>query len=659
MAFASQDHLTQDTTDARHGGPDPGREVGAYPDIGKLKTWFREAEEAFWSARIYSERVRDYVDNKQWTDAESEQLRKRGQSDIVFNRMRPKVNIMLGLEKKMRADPKAYPRTPQHEDDADLATDAVRYVCENRVRGQPNFDAIASMVFDQACCVEGEAGCEVEVEFTPNVAEPEIVLRMNAYDRTFRDPHSRMPDYSDARYLGSVVWMDAEQARARWPEADEAIGSTMTATSQTSGDTFEDAPRYWADRARNRVQIIKLWWQTGAEWQVATFVGGGFIDEPRPSPYVDEQGNTVCGLELCSGYVSRQGERYGLAHIWVGPQDAINKRQSKALHILSTRQTYSDPGVFENVRKVKSEMSKPDGHVEKDAPGEFGVLPTGEMAMGQFQLLQEAKEEIDSTGPTSASSTPGQGLGNTSGIALQSDQQAGMLEVDSLFDHHRDWKLRVYRAIWCRIRQFWKAPRWIRVTDDDKSMRWVGMNTPITAGQVLQERFKQDPEMLEIIETRYANDPRAQMVVAIQNQPAELDVDMVLDTGPDVVTTAAQEFEMLVELWRNDKNNELSITQLIEASNMRSKERLLEALRGNEEQQKAQAAAAQEADEIAKAGMVAELEQTQANVDETTANAAYKVAQAREIAAKLPSDIELTEAQADKATADAMVSVGP
>ena len=71
-------------------------------------------------ARQASERDRDYVDHKQWTTEEAKSLEERGQAPVVINRTKTKVNLLTGIERDQRRDPKALPRTPQHEQDADL-----------------------------------------------------------------------------------------------------------------------------------------------------------------------------------------------------------------------------------------------------------------------------------------------------------------------------------------------------------------------------------------------------------------------------------------------------------------------------------------------------------------------------------------------------------
>jgi hypothetical protein len=50
-----------------------------------------------------------------------------------------------------------------------------------------------------------------------------------------------------------------------------------------------------------------------------------------------------------------------------------------------------------------------------------------------------------------------------SGVASNMLQKAGMAELGSFIKFCRNWKLRVYRAIWNIIRTTWTNERWLRV----------------------------------------------------------------------------------------------------------------------------------------------------------------------------------------------------
>src|SRR5690606_11100881 len=100
-------------------------------------------------------------------------------------------------------------------------------------------------------------------------------------------------------------------------------------------------------------------------------------------------------------YVDRDNNRYGEVRAMISPQDEVNKRRSKGLHIINTRQTRVSRGYEGDASAIKRELAKPDGIVFADQ-GDFEIIQTGDMAAANFQMLQEAKAEIDLLGPNAA-----------------------------------------------------------------------------------------------------------------------------------------------------------------------------------------------------------------------------------------------------------------
>lgn len=185
--------------------------------IETLVEWFEDAADASEDARESSEKSRDYYDGYQLTSEQHAELTRRKQPPVVFNRIQPKIDFLLGTERKQRSDPKAFPRTPDHDEAADAATDGIRYVQDNN-----NFDVISSDAFENML-IEGTGGVAVEVD----KETLEITLKRVAWDRYFYDPHSREKDHSDIVYDGIVMWMDFDEAKERWGEKADELETQM------------------------------------------------------------------------------------------------------------------------------------------------------------------------------------------------------------------------------------------------------------------------------------------------------------------------------------------------------------------------------------------------------------------------------------------------
>lgn len=504
---------------------------------GKLLRQFEEAFDSTQDARREAERDRDYYDGKQYTDEELEAFRQRKQPPVVSNRIKPKIDALLGFAKKKQAQPKAYPRTPKHQDEADSITDAVRYACD-----QSRFDVVR-MDAAENLFIEGIGAATVTVEIRGDV--PEIKLRHVPWDRFYYDPHSRMRDFSDAAYKGVVLWMD--EAEAKRLAKDEAVVDGCYADDSGEGETYDDRPRVtWADKKRKRVRVLQHRWREDGRWMTAIVCKGGFLRDPQESPYLDEHGEPECDLIAVSAYVDRDNNRYGDVRQMISPQDEINKRRSKALHLLNSRQVVADMGAVEDVERARREAAKPDGYIEVSPGSRFEFTEPQGLVSGQLNLLAEAKAEIDASGVDP--SITGDAVA-PSGRAQEMMTSMGLAEKEVTFSALQDWSWRVYRATWNRIRQFWTEERWIRVTDDERNLRWVALNKPVVDEMGLP--------------------------VGVQNAVAELDVDIVLEEGPDTVTVQAEQFQMLVDLKKSDPMA-IPTAALIEASQLRNKEKLLE-----------------------------------------------------------------------------------
>lgn len=486
--------------------------------MDKVARMVREAVDLTERERTEAEKDRDYYDGEQWTAPERAALAKRGQPDVAFNLIQRKIDAIVGVEQRTRTDPRAYPRNPNDEKSAHAVTDAVRYVVDNN-----RFDSLKSAVFENQL-VEGCGAVEVCLE--PQASgEMEIKLKRIRWENYIRDPRSREPDFSDAAYHGVLKWMDEADAVALSPDNAEQIKALIeagTGRALENHGSHADRPDWgqWVDRRRRRVQVAQVYYRNPDDtWNYALNIGGQtFIDEP--SYYVDEQGRPSCPIEAVSGYVDRENRRYGVVRSMRGPQDEINHRRSKLLHFMNQRRVIAEQGAVKDPDQARAELARPDGYVEVTPGMQFDVLPGGEQAAGQAELLAHATQELERMGPNAA--IQGEGPGSASGRAIVAQQQAGMTQLSPLFDRLNDWAIRVYRQIWYRIKQAWTAPKWVRVTDDENTPRFVGLNQPV-----------QDP---------FGN------VVAIENHIPELDMDIVVSTSPDVTVLQGEQFEKIMAL---------------------------------------------------------------------------------------------------------------
>lgn len=585
---------------------------------------YEAAEEASQDARTESERCRDYYDGKQLSPDQIKALKKRKQPIVIENLIRPKVDYLCGLERQTRTDPRAYPRTAMHDDDANAVTDALRYVGDDQ-----DYPIKRSAVF-QDMMVEGFGGVEVGHTQAKEGIDPKITKL--DWDRLFFDPHSARHDFSDANYIGFITWMDIEDAKRRWPDSEAVLEATLSKGTGTVLETYEDKPRWknWSDKDRKRVRIVTMYDRSRGEWERVVFTLAGELEPCAPSPYVDEDGKPDCAIILQSAYVDRDNDRYGIVRDYMTLQDEVNKRRSKFLHMANSRPIRVDPAAAIDPETARREINRPDGVLIAGA-GEVEDLSNGNMAAGHFNLLAEAKDAIKQVGPNAT--MQGKAGNDQSGRAILALQQGGMTEMAPLLDNLRHFNIRVYRAVWNRIRQFWTGERWVRVTDDEKNVRFVGINT--TQGNLAAIKLraalkagKIDQQQAQQFAMQIQQDP-ASMQPA--NQIAEIDVDIEIDEAADTPSLQIEQFDQLTKLAPMAPQQFIPtlFEMLIEASNLRNKDKLREIIEQGKTQQP---------DPIQEAQTQLAIEGGKAEIDKTKSETVKNLAQAEAVQAKSVTD---------------------
>lgn len=493
-----------------------------------------------------------YYHNKQWTDEEIAQLKLRQQPVTTKNRIKRKVDFLVGVEQRLRRDPKAYPRHPGAEESAPRATACLRFVEDDNkwssLSSECSSDALIRGIGVQWAGIKIIKGrAEVRKHQVPS-------------DRFFYDPRSTKPDFSDARYLGEHQWLDIDEAVELLPFAEEMIESL--ASCGKSGDMSllpqEFAKEHnwidWVDSTKRRIRLISIWYRHKGRWMFDFIVGSVSLcpegydclspywhEDDEPSEAEQGGGQRDHCYRAWSPYVDESGERYGVVRDMISVQDEINKRSSKSLHLLTQHQTMGEKGAIDDIDRMKLEKAKPGGHIEFNPGLNFEFVDTSREVQGNLELLQEAKAEIENLGPNPG--LLGRGVEQQSGRAILAQQNSGMTELSPVFERQREWKLSCYRKDWVLLRQFWTSERYVRITSDPQALQFLHVN-----------RFVQD---------------EATGAIRMENAITEMDVDIILDEGPDTITMREELIEAISD--RPDIPTEF----IIELSNLPEKDMLL------------------------------------------------------------------------------------
>jgi hypothetical protein len=504
----------------------------------------------------------------QWSDTERGILKNRNQPDNYFNETKAGINGMIGLVERGKTDPRALGRTPKDSEASEVMTDALRYVTDlNRfqsIRGQ----ALKDFFIPGICCAV------VEID-----EYREVRIRKGRYENFFYDPHSREPDFSDARWLGLANYMDEDDALAL-PYVDTDAKRALITSSVDAGEslglgqTSEDRPKgvwAWGDSKTRRVMVVQMWHKLRGEWQMCVFVSGGVLQQ-GPSEYKDDRGRPTCNLIAQSAYVDSDNVRYGAVDDMRGPQDALNKGWSKVQHIISVAKLRIDPGIGD-VDAIRKEYAKPDGVIEA-RDGQVEELGDKQLLPAHIELLTIAEQRMRRQTPTPAA--VGRQAAGQSGRALLAEQQAGQTEQAPLLGGFDDWTLRIYRSVGFCIKQFWTAPKYIRVTDDENAPRYILLN---------QEEPVLDKMGRPQID-QATGQPKTRLV-----KPAEIDMDIIIDSTPDTASLQEDQYKGLLELatvGAQTQTGTIPFKAIIEASALPRKRQIIDAMEQDAEEKKAQ-----------------------------------------------------------------------
>lgn len=628
-------------------------------NIPKLRKQFEDFASLKKQEADEQREARRYYHASQWTKPQLDELRRRGQPATTTPVFARKMNGFVGLVERLRQDPKAYPRTDKEQEGADLVTASLRYVLDEQewkakspvVSLHGAVDAIGGV---ELGLTPGDSGVEGDYDITVDYVEP---------DTFFYDPRSFKADFSDARYMGVAKWMDIDDAKDMFPDKADQLQSRLD-----GGDEFaiaEDREVKWTNTACRHVLIVEHWYRRGDRW-FWCFYTSSLELESGQSFLQDEKGRDECRFIMWSSFVDQDGDRYGFHRNMKSLVDEVNQRNSKALHLLAMRRIIMEKGAVDDPEQTRREAVRPDGLMIVNPTMRFEFEDAKNLAdmRAQLDMKEAARTELENFGPNPA--LVGQGVESKSGRAIELLQQAGLAELGPYIISYKGWKIRVYRAIWNAIRQYWKAERWIRVTDANGEQQPV----PINGVEV---------------------DPITQMQTIV-NRIGALDVDIIIDEGPDTVNMMADALETLqtavaqgqqippqvmIELLplpdslkkkllgmitEAQQPNPIMIqSQQAELAQAQAKVRETEANTVLKMAQ-AQAAVQPEAPAAAPQGPTsAETLETLAKVDETKANTILKLAQAHktEIDADLAPQQMAQKAAADRARAESMAARQP
>lgn len=502
-----------------------------YELFSTLMGHYRREIERQWINRMEMALDEDFYDGDQWTEQDKAVLGSRGQAPLVYNVISTTVNWMLGTEKRGRTDYKILPRTEEGSKPAERKSQLLKYLSDVNTS-----DFHVSRAFKDAV-VAGlgwiESGLQPEDEGEP------IYDRYESWRNIIWDSMATELDLSDGRYQFRTKWVDVDIAKDWFKDRADVIERSASTSFDLmrsldgAGDYAMDAAEEeWGQSGfhsavdghvskRDRVRLIEAWFRTPSEDRYMR--GGQFTGElfdPRSNGHMTEieQGRaTIVNKVRMRTHVAifaedgllflakspyrhnqfpftpiwcyRKGRNnlpYGVVRAMRGPQEDINKRASKALHILSSNKVIMDEGAVPNMETFEDENARPDGVIVKRQGKHLELAVDRELAPAHLDLMSRSIEMIQQLSGITDENL-GRTTNATSGKAIIARQDQGALATATIFDNLRLARQHHGSKMLSLMEQFMSEEKQFRITNMRGKPEFIEANKGDGMGGLLPE----------------------------------------------------------------------------------------------------------------------------------------------------------------------------
>ncbi len=476
--------------------PETDEERAATPDheldneenreaLNKMEAWRQQSIVIQSENRLEMATDEDFKDGLQWTDEERYELEViRSQPAMVFNLVGTTVRWITGTQKRSRVDFKASPRGKEDVKSSEAKTHLLKYIMDAN-RGQ--------FRVSEAFAKQVTAGLGwVETTITDDPSRETIVIRTENWRNVRYDPNSTEADLSDSRYLFRERWVDTDIAIKKYPERAHEIrraSENQTKDYWLSDEEFSqlhnkemypsvvnfainNIESMNAYNQRPRVKLIECQYREWGIWPVLKGNGpwnGVIYNEKDPVlKWAVDSGeaeivNSFRKRMMIAIYVdgamiakqvspfwhndftltpfwgwrrAKDNAPYGVVRDLRDPQSDLNKRRSKALHILSTKQIIADANAVDDWDEAVEEVSRPDGVIKKRPNSEFEIVQDKTLAEEHVMLMQHDEKMIQAAGGVTDENM-GRRTNAVSGKAIEARQDQGASTTADLFDNLR------------------------------------------------------------------------------------------------------------------------------------------------------------------------------------------------------------------------------
>lgn len=541
--------------------------------LNKVLNWLKYTEGAESETNWITEAEEDYAfyageqDSTEVLLALAEQKRPA----LVYNQIKPKVDVVIGLAGQNRQLPSAFP--VEHNDEAlvELANGVIKF-----------FRRESGLADNEMVCFEhtvksGRSWLHFYID-GENPYEPKIKTRF-VHGRNFKlDPRSVNYDLSDARFIFLDFWYDEEEIKAKYPNFDTKM-ITQLQSSNTSLPLFYNAVEgtyrvtecwykateevYWyidpitqkpTKASVKDFAILKKQMREGIKMpdgQILVDVGFDGIKTWGTvykyiifsNCFIFEQGNSKHRWEgfpgvLFGGYKNDAENRwFGLITMMKDPQKGINTMRRQMQHLLQTSPKgilIHEVGAILDIEAYESKSAEPNYHMEVAAGALEKVKFTDQPSISP---VYEQLIEVDGQFMKDVSGIQNDTLGiqtysREPGITTQLRQGQNIAILYLLLDNFKKSRLQATRLLFSFIQQYVTEERVIRIEGQNgqQLMQINSQSNPGTTGFNDISMGQYDFFVEEGIETVNSRNSVAQMLIDIgHNNPGSVPPELIIE----------------------------------------------------------------------------------------------------------------------------------
>ena len=474
-------------------------------EIIKLNQWLMIAErskaESLW--RATSEEDYMFYAGDQDTQAVIDTLSDQNRPDTVYNEIKPKIDMLIGLAAQARQVPTLVPVGAEDEALVEVVNGVLTFHRNKTKVARKEMECFAHMVKGGRSFISPYMGGE-------NPFEPEIKIQVLHGRDVLVDPDSVEYDLEDARFVFISKWYSEEDIQGLYPQFDSELVKNFSQTGTDLNPSYfnEGNDKYRIVEAWYRKYEKVIWFQnpvTGkaeymqekdfAQFQKALMQGipvqGQTIKTQEPLQGIPKLRRQVYYAIISGNLLLEYGRspynhnKYPLIlfgaykdfdnNKWFGaitmakdPQRALNTTRRQLVHLLQVSPKgilVHEAGTILNIEEYEARSSEPNFHLEVARGGidkfRFTTQPQISPIYGQLdELFSQSIKNVIGTqdallGIQTSSREPG--------VTMQMRQETGIAVLYILFENFRQSRLLIAEQMMSLIQQYETQERVLRI----------------------------------------------------------------------------------------------------------------------------------------------------------------------------------------------------